>query len=43
VGLTLLSLAMGLFPEPFFRYAEAAAQGLLEPTTYIRTVLGGTP
>jgi multicomponent Na+:H+ antiporter subunit D len=43
VGLTLLSLAMGLFPEPFFRYAEAAAEGLLEPTTYIRTVLGGTP
>ncbi len=43
VGLTVLSLSMGLFPEPFFRYAEAAAHGLLEPAAYIRTVLGGTP
>ncbi len=43
VGLTLVSLAMGLFPEPFFRYAEAAARGLLEPSAYILAVLGGTP
>jgi len=41
VGLTILSLAMGSFPEPFFRYAEAAAQGLMDPSAYIQTVLGG--
>jgi multicomponent Na+:H+ antiporter subunit D len=33
--LTLLVLALGLFPEPLLAFARAGAKGLLEPAGYI--------
>ena len=35
-----LTVAIGFFPEPFVIFAERAAGQLLEPTDYVRAVLG---
>ncbi len=40
-GLAVLTVIIGLFPEPFVLFAERAAAQLLDPTDYIETVLGG--
>ncbi len=40
-GLTALSLGMGIFAGPVFRYAQAAAGQLMNPAGYIQAVLGG--
>ena len=39
-GLAALTLVIGFFPEPFVSFAETAAGQLLDPTSYIQTVLG---
>ncbi len=41
-GLAILTVVIGLFPEPFVVFAERAADQLLNPTDYIHTVLGKT-
>jgi multicomponent Na+:H+ antiporter subunit D len=38
--LAVLTLVIGLWAEPFFRFATAAAAGLLDPSAYIAAVLG---
>jgi len=38
--LAALTVAIGLFAQPFVAFAEAAAQQLVDPTQYIETVLG---
>lgn len=43
IGLALLTIVIGLFPQPFLDFAETSAAQLLEPTAYIETVLGNTP
>jgi len=40
VGLAVLTMIIGLFPEVFFQLAETAALQLLDPTLYVTTVLG---
>lgn len=40
VGLAVLTVLIGLFPQPFISFAETAAEQLLTPTQYIQTVLG---
>ena len=35
-----LTVAIGLFPEPFVAFAERAAGQLLDPADYVRVVLG---
>ncbi|MFU8842593.1 MAG: Na+/H+ antiporter subunit D [Bacteroidales bacterium] len=40
--LAAITLTIGFYPEPFFRVAEQAAQELMNPSSYIQTVLGGT-
>jgi multicomponent Na+:H+ antiporter subunit D len=40
-ALTLLILALGLFPEPVFQLAQKAAYQLLAPAEYIGIVFGG--
>ncbi|SDY43875.1 Na+/H+ antiporter subunit D [Citreimonas salinaria] len=40
IGLAALTMLIGLFPQPFIGFAETAAQQLLDPSDYIRTVLG---
>ncbi len=42
-GLALLTVIIGLFPAPFFTFAEQAATNLLDPTAYIEAVLGVDP
>ncbi len=42
LGMTVIILIMGLFPEPFFQVAQTAAEELMDPSYYINTVLGGT-
>lgn len=42
-GFALLTLIIGLFPAPFFGFADRAAVELLNPAAYVRAVLGGTP
>jgi multicomponent Na+:H+ antiporter subunit D len=42
VGLALLTLIIGFATEPFFVLASQAAEQLLNPTDYIRAVLGTT-
>jgi multicomponent Na+:H+ antiporter subunit D len=37
-ALTLLSLGIGLYPEPLLATAQTAAAGLLEPTGYLHSV-----
>jgi multicomponent Na+:H+ antiporter subunit D len=39
--LGLLTLTIGLMPEPFFDLATKAAEQLLNPADYIQAVLGG--
>jgi len=39
--LTLATIAIGFFPEPFFLAVERAASELLNPQDYINVVLGG--
>lgn len=43
VGLALLTVVIGLMPEPFVAFATRAAEDLLDPTAYIDAVLGGAP
>ncbi|MEM1116724.1 MAG: Na+/H+ antiporter subunit D [Bacteroidota bacterium] len=38
--LCVITLAIGLWAEPFFVFAEAAAASLLDPTDYVTAVLG---
>lgn len=40
-GLAVLTVCIGLFPSPFFAFAEQAAADLIDPTRYIQAVLGG--
>ena len=42
-GLAALTIFIGLNPEPFVQFAEAAAAQLLDPSQYIETVLGERP
>ena len=42
-GLALLTVFIGLNPEPFVQFAERSADQLLNPTDYVRTVLGVQP
>ena len=42
-ALATLTVIIGLFPENFVVFAERAAGQLLEPTAYVRAVLGGAP
>ncbi|MEL7215307.1 MAG: Na+/H+ antiporter subunit D [Pseudomonadota bacterium] len=42
IGLALLTIVIGLFPQPFLDFAETSATQLLEPSAYIETVLGDT-
>ena len=39
-SLAALTLAIGLFPEPFVAFSEAAAAQLLDPADYVAAVLG---
>jgi multicomponent Na+:H+ antiporter subunit D len=41
--LALLTIAIGLVPEPIYQFMHEAADGLLEPAIYVKAVLGGTP
>ncbi|MDF3608124.1 Na+/H+ antiporter subunit D [Paracoccus sp. DMF-8] len=41
-ALALMTVVIGLFPEPFVRFATTAAEQLLDPTDYVQTVLGAT-
>jgi multicomponent Na+:H+ antiporter subunit D len=38
---TIITVAIGIFADPVFAYAEAAAEQLMNPSTYIHAVLGG--
>jgi len=38
--LALMTLTIGLFPEPFYQLAEFAAADLMNPSAYIEAVLG---
>jgi len=40
--LAMITLTIGFFPEPFFQIAERTANELMNPSVYIKTVLGGT-
>jgi multicomponent Na+:H+ antiporter subunit D len=42
-GLAVLTIIIGLSPEPFVTFAERTTAQLLDPTAYITTVLGGAP
>ena len=42
-ALAALTLAIGLYAEPLVVIATRAANGLLQPTAYVRAVLGGVP
>jgi len=35
-----MTVVIGLMPQPFVSFTTTAAQQLLEPEAYIRTVLG---
>ena len=41
-GLAIMTIIIGLHPEPFVTFAERAAAQLLDPTAYITAVLGVT-
>lgn len=41
--LAMITLTIGFFPEPFFQVAERTANELMNPSIYIKTVLGGLP
>jgi multicomponent Na+:H+ antiporter subunit D len=38
-GLAMLTVIIGVFPQPFVAFAEAAAAQLLDPSAYIAAVL----
>lgn len=40
-GLAALTILIGLFPAPFYAFAEQAAADLIDPSRYIQAVLGG--
>ena len=40
VALTLLTVFIGLWPDPFYQLARAAAEELLDPRAYVYTVVG---
>ena len=40
--LTLVSITIGFFPEPFFLAVNRAAEDLMNPQNYINVVLGGS-
>jgi multicomponent Na+:H+ antiporter subunit D len=40
IGLALLTMVIGLMPDPFVAFAERSAEQLLDPTEYISAVLG---
>lgn len=40
VGLAALTVIIGLWPEPFYQIARAAADELLDPRAYVYTVVG---
>lgn len=40
VALVLLTVCIGLWPEPFFQLARAAAEELLDPKAYVYSVVG---
>jgi multicomponent Na+:H+ antiporter subunit D len=42
-GLAVLTVMIGVMPEPFVQFAEASAAQLLDPTAYIIAVLGEQP
>ena len=39
----LMTIFIGLWAEPVFRYADRAAMQLLDPALYVKTALGGAP
>lgn len=39
-GLACLTVIIGVFPEPFYRFAEMSANALMDPSAYIEAVLG---
>ncbi len=39
--LTAIALLMGVYPEPFVQAASRAADGLLDPASYVQAVFGG--
>jgi multicomponent Na+:H+ antiporter subunit D len=41
-GLAALTILIGFYPEPFVAFAERAAGQLIEPTEYVKAVLGRT-
>ena len=41
--LAVLTLVIGLWAEPFFQFATAAAASLLDPSGYVTAVLGSAP
>jgi len=38
---TVIAVGIGIFAGPVFDYAQAAAEQLMDPESYIRAVLGG--
>ena len=42
-ALAVLTVIIGIMPEPFVRFAEASAAQLLDPSPYIEAVLGDRP
>ena len=42
-GLAVLTVTIGVMPDPFVRFAEASAAQLLDPAPYISAVLGEQP
>ena len=42
-GLAILTVIIGVMPEPFVQFAQASAAQLLDPTAYITAVLGKLP
>ncbi len=40
-ALALITVVMGLWPQPFLEVAARAAQQMLDPTAYVEAVLGG--
>ena len=43
LALAAMTILLGIFMDPVFRFAEAAAWQLLEPRHYVAAVLGGMP
>ena len=43
LALAAMTILLGIFMDPVFRFAETAALQLLEPRHYVAAVLGGVP